>query len=408
MQAFSFIRLIYEIFKRGDADIERIQRMGLLAVKIAQMFALRIDFLTPKKCVQLSTLLQANTTIDDAPFEVLIQQAGPEGMALMCDASALNPVPFASASVAQVHMGQVPQVGAVAVKLLKHDYVSRFESDVKQVSHFFKWAIFFYPKLRRVANPLAVLEMIEKDTLNELDLRREFAHHLKLKEIYETYKDQVDLSNLAFQNIYPQWLAKGLMVSEKIEGETFETLMNQGQLTYDQLLKLFHLHGFYVFSVGVFHGDLHPGNVMLAGGKIYWIDCGAIGTVSDRLRIGLFSFMKHLSDFDFLNCAKSLHAMSDIDLSKEAYKRFEDKFMDLYKDFAQKTVSEVSLTMQMMETIKLGVHSGMSFSRGMFPVIKSLMYLDGMVRRVNPDAILMKDMRPYVAQLEIFVAGGRG
>lgn len=56
----------------------------------------------------------------------------------------------------------------------------------------------------------------------------------------------------------------------------------------------------------------------------------------------------------------------------------------------------------MMETIKLGVNSGMRFEKGIFPIIKSLMYLDGMVLRCNPQAILLKDMRKYIDELKIY------
>jgi ubiquinone biosynthesis protein len=57
-----------------------------------------------------------------------------------------------------------------------------------------------------------------------------------------------------------------------------------------------------------------------------------------------------------------------------------------------------------METIKLGVNSGMSFEQGMFPIIKSLMYLDGMVLRANPKAILMKDMRQFIDEFRKIIS----
>ena len=59
-------------------------------------------------------------------------------------------------------------------------------------------------------------------------------------------------------------------------------------------------------------------------------------------------------------------------------------------------MSQVSLTKKMMQTIRLGVLSGMSFDEGMFDIIKSLMYLDGMVIRANPDAVLLRDMRRFI------------
>jgi ubiquinone biosynthesis protein len=53
-----------------------------------------------------------------------------------------------------------------------------------------------------------------------------------------------------------------------------------------------------------------------------------------------------------------------------------------------------------METIKLGVNSGMGFEKGMFSIIKSLMFLDGMVLRCNPNAVLLEDMRQFVSEFK--------
>jgi ubiquinone biosynthesis protein len=53
----------------------------------------------------------------------------------------------------------------------------------------------------------------------------------------------------------------------------------------------------------------------------------------------------------------------------------------------------------MMETIKLGVLCGMQFDKDIFAIIRSLMYMDGMVLRSNPEAVLMKDMRGFINQV---------
>ena len=48
MRLLTFARFIRMITKKGPADLEKIQKMGLLAVKLTQIFALRPDLL-PKK-----------------------------------------------------------------------------------------------------------------------------------------------------------------------------------------------------------------------------------------------------------------------------------------------------------------------------------------------------------------------
>jgi ubiquinone biosynthesis protein len=97
--------------------------------------------------------------------------------------------------------------------------------------------------------------------------------------------------------------------------------------------------------------------------------------------------------------------MSHRPITGGAFRSYRRKFLDLYADFRDTTVSEVSLTTKMMHTIKLGVESGMTFERGIFPIIRSLMYLDGMVLRCRPDAVLMRDMRQFVDEGESFTFG---
>ena len=43
------------------------------------------------------------------------------------------------------------------------------------------------------------------------------------------------------------------------------------------------------------------------------------------------------------------------------------------------------------------------FEKGIFSITRSLMYLDGMVLRCQPDAVLLRDMRPFIGEIERFV-----
>ena len=180
-------------------------------------------------------------------------------------------------------------------------------------------------------------------------------------------------------------------------------MLETGELGYDRLLELFHLHGFYMFCTGTFHGDMHPGNVLLGREKLWFIDAGYIGQVGPKIRRGLFEFFAALSEYDYPRCAAALNRMSERELAGPAFDTFQAHFLELYAGFAGATVAQVSLTRQMMQTIKLGVHSGMTFEKGIFAIIRSLMYLDGMVLRCKPDAVLLRDMRRFISEFEKLV-----
>jgi len=390
MNMISFLKLIYMIYGNKKPDVEKIQKMGLLAVKIGQVHALRIDFLNEETCVELSKLYRANIPIKSEEALKKIDRK---------KFSWINEKPIASASVGQVYNARLLTGEEVVIKIIKSDFKIKFEKDVAAVKRFFRFAIFFYPKLARVFDPIGIIEHIEDYTLRELNLLNEIEGHKILKEIYEKNKGIYDLSSLKFPKIYKELSSENVMVSEYIPGKTFDEILDN-EMEYSELLLLFKIHGFFMFNIGTFHGDIHPGNLMLEGDKIFFIDTGAIGHVGKRLSSGLLNFFEALSVYDYNLCAKRLNEMAEIGISGRKYEKFKAKFNILYSDFKGRSVKEVSLTKKMMETIKLGVNSGMGFEKGMFSIIKSLMFLDGMVLRCNPNAVLMEDMRKFVSEFK--------
>lgn len=400
LQSLWLIRELY--FKKGLPDLEKIQSLGLLAVKIGQIHALRLDFLPPEKCHHLSTLYRSNIPVAREDIRALIQEQG--GETFTRSFAQIDEQPLATASVGEVYRATLLSGEKVVVKFIKSRFAERFTSDVMSVRRFFKIILFLFPRLRRVGDPLGILADIETYTIAELDLRNESAGAALLEGIAHEYDERFDLSMLGFVKHYPQMTNARVMVSEYIDAPSVDELLARGSFSYDDLLKLFAIQGFYMFIAGKFHGDLHPGNVLYDGSRFYFVDTAFVGEVGERIRSGLFHFFEALSRYDYPLCAERLNEMAEVRISGEAFRRFQEEFKVLYANYTDSTVSEVSLTRQMMLTIKLGVNSGMRFEKGIFPIIRSLMYLDGMVLRTNPDAVLVRDMRPFIEHYEKVMA----
>ena len=403
MNWFQFTRLIHSIYRNNKKlpDLDWIQQQGLLAVKIGQIHALRIDFLDKDKCIHLAKLYRQAYSLPPQSFNALLSTYTPDNY--RANFETIDDIPLASASVGQVHLAKLKSGAPVVLKILKKDVRKQFIEDVKKVRNLFRLITFIYPKLKQVGDPVGILDDIEKYTLSELDLRHEVAGQTILRDIHKNNCDRFDLSKLRFVHVYDSLSNENVMVSEFVEGKTFDELLENNLLRYEELLELFHVHGFYLFVAGIFHGDIHPGNVILHDGYLYFIDTGYIGRVGDKIRKGLFQFFNSLCEYHYQDCAMALNSMSEQKIEGHDYSVFQDKFIDLYSDFTDKTVSQVSLTKKMMETIKLGVNSGMVFDKGIFAIIRSLMYLDGMVLRCKPDAILLKDMRAFINEFKSLV-----
>ena len=395
MNVFSFINLMRAIYSKKLPDLERIQDKGLLAVKIAQHFALRIDFLDERVCRHLSKLFTNARPVKGKNGRELIESHVDESW--FDNFSSLDETPLTAASVGQVHNGFLKNGDSVVVKVIKEDFKEQFLKDLRTLRKLIKYSIRFYPKLQKVFNPLSILKHIEEYTISELDLRNEIEGGETLQRIAEKYAGRYDLSKLKLPFYYKELSNSHVLVTRRIDGKTFDDLLEKKQLKMQTLLDLFHIHGLFLFAEGTFHGDIHPGNIILGDDSyIYFVDNGALSSSKMKMTRGLFNFFTALSKYEYDKTSQHLNNMADVKIEGKQFDDFNKKFLDLYKDFKGKSVSEVSLTKKMMDTIKLGIHSGMEFDQTMFPIIKSLMYMDGMVLRCNPDAVLIEDMKESI------------
>jgi len=91
--------------------------------------------------------------------------------------------------------------------------------------------------------------------------------------------------------------------------------------------------------------------------------------------------------------------MTDRRPSEKKMKKYMAKMHEIYADFGKKPVGEQSLTKIMMQTVRAAVElAGAEFGEEAFPIIRALMYLDGLVLRTHPDVYLIQSMGPYLEE----------
>ena len=109
-------------------------------------------------------------------------------------------------------------------------------------------------------------------------------------------------------------------MSEFVRGDSLEDGIEAGSLSWSTLLELFRIHGAYLFGIGTFHGDLHPGNCIIdEDGKFVFIDNGAICHAPKHVNRSLFTFFRHLSDHDFEEAFTALLGLSEKELHQERH-----------------------------------------------------------------------------------------
>ena len=171
MKLATFIRFFRQIKGKKPVDIDAIQSMGLLAVKLGQIFALRPDLIEPQRCIELQQLYSRAATIPEEDSQRLLNRFAPEGF--LDHFEHLDMKPFAAASIGQIHRGVLKDGTKVVVKVIKSDFEDNFKQDVQRMKRWIRMGLFFRPKLRKVGNPLGLLAHIEDYTVRELNLLNE-------------------------------------------------------------------------------------------------------------------------------------------------------------------------------------------------------------------------------------------
>ena len=392
MRLLKFALFMRQVTRKSPANLDWIQKQGLLAVKLAQIFALRPDIISLEKCKQLQTLYSSASTIPTENVFKILKEKAPDSYHE--NISWFDVEPLAAASVGQVHKAKLKTGEKVVVKVIKEDHERKFKRDVKRMTRWLKLAMILSPKLRRVGNPIALLEHVQDYTLRELDLRNEIIGASKLNAIREELSGDFPMKRLRFPKYYPELSNRHVLVSEHIDGQTLEQGIIKSNLAWEDLLELFRIHGAFMFGVGTFHGDLHPGNCILdKQGNFVFIDNGAICEAPRKVSNSLFNFFYHLSSNDKDLAFESLISLAERRPRSVKVEEFKKDMHEIYRDFENLSVGQQSLTEVMMKTVRSAVeNAGADYGEEGFPIIRSLMYMDGLVIRTYPEVKLISEM----------------
>jgi ubiquinone biosynthesis protein len=402
MRLVTLFRFSRELKGKKPVDIDRIQSMGLLAVKLGQICALRPDLLDSDRCLQLQQLYSRAPTIPEEDFEKLLTKFTPPGF--RSNFRKIDSKPFAAASIGQIHRAELLDGTKVVIKIVKADFEKSFRRDVRRMKRWMRIGLLLNPKLKKVGNPIGLLAHIEDYTLRELNLLNEIEGKERLEDLAEEYKHKFPMPKLRFPKIWKELSNEQVLVVEEITSPTLEAHLNSATMDWEDLLQLFRIHGAFMFGLGVFHGDLHPGNAMMTKNKDFvFIDTGAICEAPNHVRKALFGFFYFLAKGELRNAFDAMLTMADVTPTGDTLDTYYASMHELYDGFVGTSVSEVSLTEQMMKTVKASVLAGCSFGEDAFPIIRSLMYMDGMVLKGHPEVDLISAMGPYLDEFATLI-----
>lgn len=337
---------------------------------------------------------QAPTLTPQVVDSVLSEHLGPR-VARLRD---IDPEPLGAASIAQVHAAVLDDGTDVVVKLRRPGLRRGLRSDIETMA-LVAVAAEKVHSAARVANLTGFVELFAQLVLQELDFRLEALNMVELGAAFE----DAGIDYCAVPRPIPGLVTEGVLVMERLPGVAYDRAAEQfgPALDGDRLLRLA-IQGILETTLiyGLFHGDLHAGNVLIEGGGSFsLVDFGICGRIDAEQRAALVAFMLAFAGMDARGQLTALTRFgalpTDADLEPLAQQlQLEldainpDTGSGLTYDQVGETVSTV---------LRLLAASRFRLPKELVLFFKNVLYLTSFTASIAPDADLLGQIAPILA-----------
>ncbi len=368
------------------------EELGPSFIKLGQVLSTRPDVI-PRNFVDEFAKLQDN--VPSFPFEEVKAQIRLElGQEAENFFSYLEPVPVAAASIAQVHRARLISGEDVVVKVRRPGIVEVVETDI-DVLMGLAFLMERHMPGSDIYDPVGLVKEFARTIRREMDFSRE-GH--TIEKIRENFGND---ATMYFPKVYWQETGRSVLTMEYIDGIKVSDIAAIERAGLDR--KLIARRGADAFlkmvlEHGFFHGDPHPGNVLiLPGNVICLLDYGIVGRLDAQLKGYLTDILLAILKRDVDEVISLLSYSGEIgeNLNTRALKRDLSEFIDSYYEIP---LQEIEVGKMLAEFIDIITTFHIKFQPDLMLLAKSLVIVEGMGRELDPDFDMVEHLRPFMEQ----------
>lgn len=375
---------------RGVRIRKTLEDLGPIYVKFGQTLSTRKDLL-PEDIAE--ELVKLQDKVPPFGFELAKQIIEQQlGQTLEQAFAEFDPVPLASASVAQVHTATLHSGEKVIVKVLRPDIEGKIHSDVGLLYELAKIAESFSSDARRL-RAMEVVAEFEKTILDELDLVREAANASAIRAKFK------DSEMLYIPEVHWPMTHRKVMVMERIYGIPVGDIdaLRAGNADFKKLaergVEIFFTQ---VFRDNFFHADMHPGNIFVQlPDKYLAVDFGIVGSLSDSdqryLAENFLAFFNH----DYRRVAQ-MHIESGWVPSTTRIEEFEAAIRSVCEPIFDKPLKDISFGLLLLRLFQTARRFDMVVQPQLVLLQKTLLNIEGLGRQLYPELDLWQTAKPFL------------
>jgi ubiquinone biosynthesis protein len=373
---------------------ETLAELGPTFIKLGQILSSRPDILPPDFIAELSHLQDRAAPMNvETVFQLIEKGLGRSAHQLFAE---IDPEPMASASIAQVHRARLASGEEVVVKVQRPRIEEQIRSDTDLL---FYLARFLEGVIEEtgIYTPTGIVTEFRAAMLLELDFENE------ARNIEEFAKNNASRKSVVIPKLYPDLSSRTVITLEELKGVKLKTVLDtpdfpgidRRQLARNMLEASFH----QLFNDGLFHGDPHPGNVIvLEGNRLGLLDFGLVGRLSRQMQESIILLVLAVALRDPDTVARLLYKVG-VPGERINLQQFRHQIHDLLDRYMGLKLSEVDSGVLMSELVDLAMKYKIKIPREYAVLSKAAATTEGIVRQLDPELDVSQAALPYAKQL---------
>lgn len=364
------------------------EALGPTYIKLGQILSSG-EGLFPAELVGEFKLLRDH--VPPEPFDAVRTVVEEElGQPLEAVFSSFSTTPLAAASIAQVHQAVLRTGEEVVVKVQRPAVATVVRRDLAAMSWIAPALIGRIP-VSALANPPALVELFAETIVEELDFRLEADNMLDVARVLASTGQR----SIVVPRPHPELVTRRVLVMERLVGYSWDDVAGMHEAGLDtqavvRALLIAFLEGAVLF--GIFHGDLHGGNLFVrSDGRVALMDYGITGRLDEARRL---AFLRMLMGGSLNDPKMQLGALRDLGALPP------DTDLDaVVADFGLDrppvdavAMSPDQLLGEVRELTKQLLAYGARFPKVLMLFVKDLLFLDGALATLAPDVDLFAEI----------------
>ncbi len=298
--------------------------------------------------------------------------------------------PLAAASIAQVHAATLLTGEEVVVKVQRPSVALLVRKDLRVMAWLAPFLVGRIP-IASLANPPALVELFAETIVEELDFRMEAANMIDVAAMLH------ELGNHGYvvPRPHPSLVTRRVLVMQKLQGFNFDDVagMHNAGIDTEEVVRtamVALMEGAMVY--GVFHGDLHGGNLfVLPDGRTALLDFGIVGRLSGERRLAFLRMMLGATTNDVKGQMAAMRDLGALPADTDLDAVIKDLRLD-QPTVDPTTLSGEELVAEVQRVVKALLGYGAKLPKELMLYVKNMVFLDGAMARLAPDLDLLGEI----------------